>query len=192
MGAETTDQDRFMVVIWPLLPLVLRTAGYLTRDTQLAEDLAQETMMKAYRAIDTFRPGTDARAWVLTILRHAHHDALRARQRQVSTTSLESDVAAEHDAAPASHPPVNQAEAQALMERIDDQQLVDALRALPEEIRWTLLLTQVEQMELAQAAQVLDVPVGTIKSRLHRGRALLRTALSAPHHPAARQAKVAP
>ena len=133
--------QRFYDLAWPHLAAVLRTARVLTGNSADAEDLAQETMLKAFRSIDRFREGTDARAWLMTILRRTRIDRLRASSSSAGTI------------------------------------VIDALRGLPEEIRWTLLLVDVEGMDHAEAAEILRVPVGTIKSRTHRGRAMLREAL---------------
>jgi RNA polymerase sigma-70 factor (ECF subfamily) len=172
---------RFERLVWPYLPLVVRTAGYLCRDAALAEDLAQETMIKAFRAIDRFRDGTDMKAWLLSILRHVVIDAARSnrrRQRDVSLDDLgelsgtEDTVAAQ----PAEHPDC-WTDPQRMLEEISDPQMIAALRALPGEMRWTLLLVDVEQLDYAAAAEILGVSVGTVKSRTHRARALLRDRL---------------
>jgi RNA polymerase sigma-70 factor, ECF subfamily len=172
-------KERFERLAWPCLPVVLRTARYLTRDPHRAEDLAQETMLKALRAMDSFAEGTDIRAWLLMILRRTHLDAVRAQIRRPEALSLEqagltpasegTEDAGRHDR--------EWTDPQGLMERFADQEVIDALRQLPEEIRWTLLLVDVEQLDQADAAKVLEVPVGTVKSRAHRGRKMLRDSL---------------
>lgn len=173
---RTTATSRFYAELWPHRAVVLRTALLLTRDPALAEDLAQETMLKAYRSIDRFAAGTDARAWLMSILRNARIDHARRHARESHDVSLEQlasdpeDRAGTEDVAESSDP-------QDILEAFSDQQVIDALQSLPEEIRWTLLLVDVEQVDHARAAEVLDVPVGTIKSRAHRGRAMLRRRL---------------
>lgn len=166
---------RFEQQAWPLLPVVLRTAQFLTRDTQAAEDLAQDTMLKALKSLESFRDGTNMKAWLLTILRRTHIDELRRRGVRPKPTSLASvpDPAAPESTArdDAWHHP------EELMERFDDEDVIDALRALPDELRWTLLLVDVEQVPMAEAAESLDIALGTVKSRCHRGRRQLRDAL---------------
>lgn len=176
----TSEQAaRFKRLAWPHLAMVLRMARHLTRHDQQAEDLAQETMMKAMRAIDSYQEGTDIKAWLMTILRRAHIDALRSNQRHAHTLSLEqvemepAQVASEQAGAFDD----KWSDPAALLDRFGDQEIIDALGELPEEIRWTLLLVDVEQMDQADAATILQVPVGTIKSRAHRGRAMLRDRL---------------
>jgi len=181
---ETEEaQRRFYDLLWPHVQAVLRVARILCGggDTAEAEDLAQDTMLKAYKAIEQFRPGTDAKAWLLTILRRTRIDRLRspatAPPRELSLNALDVD--------PIEAPTREEGtDREALWERPDaalaafgDQQIIDALQELPEEIRLTLLLVDVEGLDHRDAAAVLDVPVGTIKSRAHRGRAMLRGAL---------------
>ena len=173
---------RFYDQLWPHAPHVLRVALILTGNDADAEDLAQDTLLKAFRAIDQFRPGTDARRWLTTILRNARIDRVRATRssdRDVSLDRLEVEPAA--DGAPAVEDEAIAAweRPQEILEGFSDRQIIAALQLLPEEIRWTLLLVDVEQLDHAAAAAVLDVPVGTIKSRAHRGRAMLRAALAA-------------
>jgi RNA polymerase sigma-70 factor (ECF subfamily) len=141
-------------------------------------------MLKAYRSIHQLRPGTDARAWLLTILRHARTDRVRAASATAGTLSL-SDLPQEPAAAAAAAESAGPgtravaADPDVLLEAFSDAEVIAALGRLPEEIRWTLLLVDVEGMDHAEAAGVLGVPVGTIKSRAHRGRQMLRDQLKA-------------
>ena len=173
-----TPAQRFHRLVWPHREAVLRVASILTGDADEAEDLAQEAMLKAHKAIDRF-VGDDARAWTLAILRNARIDRLRSRASAAGTVSLD---AIEHD--PADPSPVAPADREpawdrpeALLEAFGDGQVIAALRALPEDLRWTLLLVDVEGLGHADAAGVMGVPVGTVKSRAHRGRAMLRESL---------------
>lgn len=177
MSARTDATSRFYDLLWPHRQTVLRTARLLLRDPHAADDLAQETMLKAFRSIGSFREGSDARAWLLAILRNARIDYIRSRASRNADVSLDASpiepadervTIEEHD--------VN--DAHALLQQFSDADLISALQGLPEDIRWTLLLVDVEQLDHAEAAQLLDVPVGTVKSRAHRGRAMLRAALA--------------
>ena len=177
---------RFYEVAWPLREDVLRTARILVGNVAEAEDLAQDTLLKAFRFLDRFEPGTDrrasARAWLLAILRNTRIDRLRAAASSVGQVSL--DALAREPAAPAQSVAVAAGEGEsdpaAILSAFGDAEIIAALQDLPEEIRWTLLLVDVEQIDQKEAAAVLEVPVGTVKSRLHRGRAMLREALL-PH-----------
>ncbi|MCC6680231.1 MAG: sigma-70 family RNA polymerase sigma factor [Phycisphaeraceae bacterium] len=169
--------ERFRRLVWPMLDMVLRTAGCLTRRADEAEDLAQEAMVKAMRAIDTYQDETNLKAWLLTILRRTHIDQLRAARNRPQTLSMnDHDFEDETQAAIGEHDP-QWSQPQELMNRLEDEAVIDAMQQLPEDIRWTLLLTDVEQLDHVEAAAVLGVAVGTIKSRASRGRAMLRDRL---------------
>ena len=175
---QSQATTRFYAEVWPHAPTVLRTARFLLRNSADADDVAQETMLKAFRSLERLKPGTDAKAWLLTILRNTRIDHLRSRasDRNVSLEQLADDPEARgqpgrFDDDEAWDDP------ESLLQAFGDEQIIDAMRQLPEEIRWTLLLVDVHGMDIAEAASVLDVPLGTIKSRSHRGRAMLRDVL---------------
>jgi RNA polymerase sigma-70 factor (ECF subfamily) len=170
---------RFHSVAWPQLATVLRVAQILTGNAADAEDLAQETMLRAFKSMHSFAEGSDIKAWLMTILRHARIDRLRSTARERQNISLD---AAGVDPSEPEHPSPSDADSvwenpEEVLNAFADQQVIDALKTLPEDIRMTLLLVDVEQLDHQEAAKILDVPVGTIKSRTHRGRAMLRTAL---------------
>jgi RNA polymerase sigma-70 factor (ECF subfamily) len=156
---------------------VLRVARIVCGNAAEAEDLAQDTMLKAFRSIDSFADGTDVRAWLMTILRNTRIDRLRSKAaagKQVGLDEVGVEPPAEADAAEWYQFGDSPEE---ILQEFSDQQVIDALRSLPDEIRWTLLLVDVEGMDHKDAAGVLDVPVGTVKSRAHRGRQMLRQVL---------------
>ncbi len=172
--------ERVKQTIWPLLPVLLRTARYLTGSAEQAEDLVQETVLKAMGAIDRFQAGTNAKAWLLTIMRRLHIDMLRVSQRRVRTVSIDGEDGVEpaaRDDQPAGVFDSRWDEPEMILEGFEDAEVITALKALPEEIRWTLLLVDVEDMDHQEAARVLEVPEGTIKSRAFRGRGMLRDRL---------------
>lgn len=174
---SSAAHDRFDRVVRPHLAEVLRSALILTGKAHEAEDLAQETLLKAFRFIGRFEEGTDVRAWLMSILRNTRIDRLRLeakRRHDVALEAMASEPEGPADAPvaePAWHDP------RAMLEAFSDAQVTEALQQLPEDIRWTLLLVDVQQLDLKEAAEVLDVPVGTVKSRTHRGRGMLRAAL---------------
>ncbi len=180
---NNAQSERFRRLAWPLMPVVLRTAQCLTGRAGHAEDLTQDTMVKAMRAIDSYRDGTDMKAWLLTILRRTHIDELRVERNRPRKLSLDAEGVDLPGEPGTSEIPGGGRfdeqwdEPEELMDRFEDDTVVEALRSLPDDIRWTLLLIDVEQMEQAEAAKVLGVAVGTIKSRTHRGRAMLRDRL---------------
>ncbi|MBL4701950.1 sigma-70 family RNA polymerase sigma factor [bacterium AH-315-I18] len=180
-GAISDAQaQRFKQLAWPLMPMVLRTAQYLTRHNQQGEDLAQATMIKAMRAIDTYQDDTNLKAWLLTILRRTHIDQLRAQRNKPAQVSVSSEVlelAADNPQDSTGQFDEQWTEPEALMSRFEDDAVIQAMGELPEDIRWTLLLVDVEQLEHAEVAIILNVALGTIKSRTHRGRSMLRDRL---------------
>lgn len=172
--SPTIANERFYKLIWPYRADVLRVARMLCRDQTEADDLAQETLLKAFAAIERFEPGTDARAWLLRILRNARIDRIRSAARESSNVSLDAgdfELPSPEAADELGDDP------EQILNAFSDAQIIQALQELPEEIRMTLLLVDVQQLDHKEAAGILDVPVGTIKSRTHRGRAMLRQAL---------------
>jgi RNA polymerase sigma-70 factor (ECF subfamily) len=168
--------DRFYKELWPHRQAVLRLARILTHSDSDADDLAQETLLRAYRGIEGLSPGSNARAWLMTILRNAHTDQLRSkRQAELSLDALEVDLPDEQAAPP--EDPAAWGDPERTLAEFSDDQIIAALRALPRDICWTLLLVDVQQMDNDEAGQILGVPTGTIKSRLHRGRRMLRDRL---------------
>jgi RNA polymerase sigma-70 factor (ECF subfamily) len=176
-------RERFYRLVWPHREHLLRTALILCGSTARAEaeDLSQETLMRAFAHLDQFRHGEDARPWLMTILRRLRIDRLRSEARYQEEVSLD---AAEIDPAVPEAPDAVadfsvKSPPAALLEEFSDAAVIDALQQLPEDIRWTLLLADVHGSDHKEVASVLDVPVGTVKSRVHRGRAMLRKTLLA-------------
>jgi RNA polymerase sigma-70 factor, ECF subfamily len=163
--------ELFYKHIWPHRAMVVRTARFLTHDPAEADDLAQETLMKAFKSIARFDQAADAKPWISSILRHTWIDHVRANVRQRSVLALEDLDGEIADRAPVT--PAETVDAQALLEQFSDERVIQALKCLPAEIRWTLLLVDVESLEHTAAAEILGVPVGTVKSRAHRGRKMM-------------------
>ena len=184
MGVVTemkfSKASRFHTLAWPHADAVLQAARYLTRHDSDAEDLAQETLLKAYRRIECLREDARAKPWLRTILRNTHVDRARVNRRsELSLDELAFDPPALTCGAGGSDH-CRQAvmeNPEIIMNDFGDADVIAALRTLPKDIRWTLLLVDVEGVLEAEAAQALRIPVGTVKSRLHRGRNLLRGAL---------------
>jgi RNA polymerase sigma-70 factor (ECF subfamily) len=171
------DPKRFYQIVWPHMATVLRTAEFLTHTFADAEDLAQEAMIKAFKAIDTLRDETRVKSWLMAILRHARIDDARSKPKgEVSLNQLGFDPA-ELAAAARVDPKSRADDPEQILTCFEDRQIIEAIKQLPKEIRWTLLLVDVEGLDQCEVSQVLDIPVGTVKSRLHRGRAMLRADL---------------
>jgi RNA polymerase sigma-70 factor (ECF subfamily) len=179
---DADKSKRFYEVIWPHAAAVLRTARVLAGRLADAEDLAQETLLKAFKSLDLLREGSDAKAWLMAILRNARIDRARAESHSARDVSLEQMGGEVEDRS--TQVEVDGADGrrcwedpEQVLQSFGDEQMIAALRGLPDDIRWTLLLVDVEGINHADAAEVLQVPEGTIKSRVHRGRAMLRQAL---------------
>lgn len=171
------DQDiepttsEFERVALPHLSLLYRVAYRLAGNRADAEDLVQETCLKAYRAFESFRRGTNIRAWLLTILRHAHVDTAR---KAVVDLSVEpwNDVQHMVDG--------SQDTVQTIANALDgamDEEIEQALQSVPTQQRLAVILADLEEMSYEEIAKTLGCPIGTVRSRLHHGRALLRRRL---------------
>lgn len=178
MTIEDHDDDRrptdlspaaaFERYVLPEVELLLRVARSLTRHQADAEDLVQDTLLRAYRAIDSF-DGRYPRAWLLTILRNTHINRNRRRRPEL----LRDPDSATSAVATAPSPD----RADRLIDDILDATIVDALTGLDEPFRRVVELVDIDGLTYAEAASVLDVPVGTVMSRLHRARTRIRDRL---------------
>jgi len=170
----STDQKResFEKEALVHLDVLYRVALRLTSNPSDADDLVQETMLKAYRSWDQYQQGTNAKAWLLTILRHAFINEYRRRVRHPETVDVD---AIEPFAV---FPDVQDEDPQgAFFDKIVDDQVLKAIDQLPVVFRETLVLSDVEGMSYQEIADILKVPVGTVKSRLFRARHLLQAKL---------------
>jgi RNA polymerase sigma-70 factor (ECF subfamily) len=149
-----------------------RTALRLTRARADAEDLVQDTYLKAFRAADTFEPGTNLRAWLFTILHNTARN--RARDRARDTVTVDSEVVDQAADVPsyAGAAPVDTPETLLLRETMTPE-LQAAIDALPDAFREAVWLRDVEELSYAEIAEVLHVPAGTVMSRISRGRRML-------------------
>jgi RNA polymerase sigma-70 factor (ECF subfamily) len=152
----------------------------LTRNPTDAEDLVQETYVKAFAAFHQYKPGTNLRAWLHRILTNTFINDYRKKQRGIQQTQTDEIEdwqflrAAAHQSTG-----LRSAEVEAL-DQLPDSRVKEALAALPEEYRLAVYYADVEGFSYKEISQVMDVPIGTVMSRLHRGRAQLRAALTSP------------
>ena len=171
MGQPATDDTAFERYVLPEIEVLLRVAHSLTRNHAEAEDLVQDTLLRAYRGIAGF-DGRHPRAWLLTILRNTHINRNRRRRPELLR---DPDLANDRLAASASDDRTD-----AFVDDDLDVEIVralDALDALDEPFRRVVELVDIDGLSYAEAAEVLDVPVGTVMSRLHRARSRIRDRL---------------
>lgn len=160
-----------------LLPDVARFARSLTRDPSNADDLAQETILQAYRGYHTFRPGSDVRRWLFTICRNTFL-RMRGRDARLVETAHGEDAELESLAAAMGHADAQRRGEGDLFDRIDvGPAIAQAMEALPPAFRVVVALVDVEGLSYEEAAEVEGVPIGTVRSRLFRARRLLQEAL---------------
>jgi RNA polymerase sigma-70 factor (ECF subfamily) len=172
MGVSTEKREAFDQEILPHLDLLYRVALRYTRDPSRAEDLVQDTILKAYRAWDRFQPGTSARAWLLAILRNTFINLYRREKRE--PISLELELLDSHQG------PGQGGESDpegTFFDQIVDERILKALDKLPPEFREVMVLSDVEGLPYAEIAHALEIPVGTVKSRLFRARKLMQNDL---------------
>jgi RNA polymerase sigma-70 factor, ECF subfamily len=186
-----TDQARdrntdFEQAVAPFMGQLYPKARRLTNNASDAEDLVQETVTKAYAAFHQFEPGTNLRGWLHKILTNTFINGYRKQHREPSVafgTDFQDDWQVDNHPLSTLAP---SAEAEAL-ERLADSDILSALRELPEEFRIPIYLSDIEGYPYREIADMMGIPMGTVMSRLHRGRSKLRgkLAMYAPHHAAA-------
>jgi RNA polymerase sigma-70 factor (ECF subfamily) len=177
-GLAEEDQQRFQDEVPPLLDSLYGGALRMTRNPADAEDLVQETMLRAYRSFDRFESGTNLKAWLFRIMTNAYINTYRKKQREpqkLSTDEVQDfDLYQElknHDTQFTETPE------SLVLDALVDTDILQAIEDLPDQFRLAVVLSDIEGFSYAEMAEIMDVPMGTVMSRLHRGRKALQKRL---------------
>jgi RNA polymerase sigma-70 factor (ECF subfamily) len=176
LATEARDRVRFEEDALALSDQVYRVARHLASSREDADELMQETYARAFRSWRSFQPGTNMRAWLLRILTNLNIDRGRRQQRAPQMQPLEANDYFLYDRLAENGDGVSDEDR--VVERLSQDDIVSALSAVPHDFRDVIVLVDLGDFSYADAAQILDIPVGTVMSRLHRGRRILKRELA--------------
>jgi RNA polymerase sigma-70 factor (ECF subfamily) len=174
--AKTELTERFERDALPLLPGMYSAAFRLTRNASDAEDLLQETFLRAYRGFHQFQEGTNLKAWLYRILTNTFINSYRKKQREPLTIS-DDEVEDWYLYSKMREEGLEPSAEATVLESLPDEDVQEALSSLPEQFRVAVLLADVEGFSYKEIAEITSVPIGTVMSRLHRGRKALERRL---------------
>jgi RNA polymerase sigma-70 factor (ECF subfamily) len=179
LAQEARDRVRFEEEALELSDQVYRVARRLAGSRDEAEDLVQQTYERAFRSWRQYTPGTNLRAWLLRILTNLNIDRGRRQQRAPQTTSIDNEAGDYflYNKLESQLPDENPDE-ERVLQRLSQDSIVDALADVPHDFRDVIVLVDIGEFSYADAAQILDIPIGTVMSRLHRGRRILKKNLA--------------
>ena len=169
------DRVRFEEEDLALADQVYRVARGVSRSKEEAEDLMQETYARAFRSWQSYTPGTNLRAWLLRILTNLNIDRGRRAQRTPDSQPLEEGDYFLYNRIEAA---TGETDEERVLDRLSQDHIAEALAAVPHDFRDVLVLVDIADFSYAEAAQILDIPIGTVMSRLHRGRRTLKQQLA--------------
>jgi RNA polymerase sigma-70 factor, ECF subfamily len=176
LAEDARDRVRFEEEALDLADQVYRVARRMVSSREEAEDLMQETYARAFRSWKSFQPGTNLRAWLLRILTNLNIDRGRRVQRAPDTQPLEEGDYFLYNRLEEANP--SSTDEERVVERLSQDDAVTALSAVPHDFRDVIVLVDIGDFSYNEAAQILDIPVGTVMSRLHRGRRILKRELA--------------
>lgn len=173
---EIDKQKEFNAEMIPHLDALYNFAIRLSADPNDAEDLVQDTIVKAYRFFSSYERGTNAKAWLFRILKNSYINNYRKVSKQPYQVDYD-EISSYYETVRSDRSDTTDMEQIIYREMLDDE-VTRALNRLPEDFRTVVLLCDIEGFTYEEIANMLDVPIGTIRSRLHRGRNLLRSSLT--------------
>jgi RNA polymerase sigma-70 factor, ECF subfamily len=176
IAANARDRVRFEEEALALSDQVYRVARHLANSREDADELVQETYARAFRSWRSYQPGTNLRAWLLRILTNLNIDRGRRAQRTPPMQGLEANDYFLYDKLSESDGGLSDEER--VVERLSQDDIVSALSAVPHDFRDVIVLVDIGDFSYQDAAQILDIPIGTVMSRLHRGRRILKRELA--------------
>ena len=176
LAVEARDRVRFEEDALALADQVYRVARHIANSREDAEELVQETYVRAFRSWSSYQPGTNLRAWLLRILTNLNIDRGRRQQRAPQMQPLEANDYYLYDKLADDNGGISDEDR--VVERLSQDDIVSALAEVPNDFRDVIVLVDIGDFSYADAAQILDIPVGTVMSRLHRGRRILKGALA--------------
>ncbi len=173
------DEARFTELTMEYMPALYSAALRMTRNPADAEDLVQETYLRAYRGFGSFVEGTNLKAWLYRILTNTYINTYRAAKRRPETTDVEDveDLYLYRRLSSAQEAAAGRSAEEEVLSSFTDDEVKAALESLPEAFRIAVLLADVEGFSYKEIAEITDVPIGTVMSRIHRGRRALQKAL---------------
>lgn len=173
------DRSQFTEQAMEFMPALYTAALRMTRNPADAEDLVQETYLKAYRAFGSFEEGTNLKAWLYRILTNTFINSYRASKRRPEKADVEDieDLYLYKRLGELSSAGTGRSAEDELLDRLTDDEVKRAIESLPEAFRMAVLLADVEGFSYKEIADITDVPIGTVMSRIHRGRRALQKAL---------------
>lgn len=175
--SDSTKNGRFQMLVMPHLDSAFNLACWLTRSRHDAEDLVQEACLRAFRFLDGFH-GEDARAWLLTIVRNTFYTWYQERHAQPQSTAFDEDFHSPCMTGAMDAPARDNDPEKLLMRKDSERQLQRGLAALPLEFREVMVMRELEDLSYKQIAGIVGIPIGTVMSRLGRGRKLLARILA--------------
>jgi RNA polymerase sigma-70 factor (ECF subfamily) len=178
IATEARDRVRFEEEALALADQVYRVARHLSNSREDAEELVQETYARAFRSWRSYTPRTNLRAWLLRILTNLNIDRGRRSQRAPQTQALEANDYYLYDKLSADGDGGQPADEERVVERLSQDDIVTALATVPHDFRDVIVLVDIGDFSYQDAAQILDIPIGTVMSRLHRGRRILKRELA--------------